>query len=291
MRIRGTRGIVETALIYVLAGVFVGVVAGSWKPLAFLRPKPPTAQLTELQAKLDAQQAAAVQAAKEAEAAKVAERQKLESQVRAAQQDNAGTIAALAKVKPANLSPEVKLASRMAQRVSLKLTAAIGALPHDQQEAMIELIDQALSDKQAEVDEANRKLAALDEQFKAVSSEREQLKAQIPVLTKQAQDLAQKAQETQAAVTAKTQEVKTWADKADKALRESGSLWESVKTGVYFLVGGYLFLAFGLPAIVKVLAPGNPLKPVLRNVSGYLLNPILHHDAAVKLDTLKTDQP
>lgn len=280
---KASRGIVETALLYVLAGVFAGTVLGSWKPLSYFRKPPPTAQLTELQAKLDAQKAAADQAAKEAEAAKLAERAKLEAQIRAAQADNLGAVTALAKVKPANQSPEVKLAARMAQRVSLKLATAIGNLPEAEREAMVELIDQALSDKQAEIDEANRKLAAMDADFKAVTGEREKLKAEIPKLTERAARAEETAKATELAVKQKTEEVKTWANKADAALRDSGSLMSSIKRAALMLGLGYVFLAFVLPAIVKAMDTGNPLKAVLRNASGYLLNPILHHDAAKKI--------
>lgn len=284
---KGERGIVEAALIYVLAGVFVGVVAGSWKPLAMFRKAPPTAQLTELQAKLDAQQAAAVQAAKDAEAAKVAERGKLEAQVRSAQLDNLGAATALKKVPQANQTPEVILAGRMVDRTAYKLGAAIGKLPPDEQQGMVDLIEEMLSGKQSEIDEANRKLAALDEQFKAVTNEREAFKAQIPILQKQAQDLAQKAQETQAAVTAKTNEVKTWADKADSILRERGSLVSSLERAALWIGGLVAFWMFGLPAIVKHLASDNPFKPLLRDLNGYVLNPLTYHDAKTKLNKTK----
>lgn len=290
------RGIADPITLYLILALGAGIVVGSWKPLNYFKKPPPTQQLTELQAKLEAQQAAAVQAAKDAEAAKVAERSKLEAQVRAAQQDNLGAETALKKVPANHQTPEVKLAARMSQRVSLKLTGAIGALPHDQQEAMIELIEQALSDKQAEVDEANRKLAALDADFKAITKEREEYKAQIPILVKQAQEAAQKAEETQLAVTAKTNEVKTWADKANAALHENGSLMSGIKKAALLLVGIYLFLAVGVPALVKHMGSGNPLKSVLRDLSGYTLNPLLHLDAKHKIEEalytpVPTDKP
>ncbi len=287
---KSTRGDI-TIILLLLAGASGGFVLGSWKPLNAFKKPPPTAQLTDLQAKLAAQQAQAAQAAKDAEAAKVAERQKLEAQVRAAQQDNLGAETALKKVPAAYRTPEVNLALRMTQRVSLKLAAAIGRLPAEDQDAMIELIEQALSDKQAEVDEANRKLAELDAQFSATTKARQQLEAQIPLLTKQAQDAAKQAQETQAAVTVKTQEVKTWADKANAALHENGSLWSTLKRGALVIGAIWAFLTIGIPAIVKHLEPGNRLKTPLRDLSGYLMNPLVHHDAKKKLAASQSQPP
>lgn len=278
---RCRRGIADPVTLVLVVGLGLGYVFGSWKPLAKFRKKPPTEQLTKLQADLDKAKADAEAARLAAEAAKAQERQALEAQIRAAQADNVGTVTAL---KRAPDSPEVRLASRMAQRVSLKLATAIGKLPADQQEAMVELIQQALSDKQSEVDAANQKLASLDAEFKAVTWEREQLKAEIPKLTQRAVKAEETAKAVQLEVTEKTEEVKTWANKADAALRENGGLWSNLKKGALLLAAIYAFLAFGLPAIVKVLATNNPLKPILRNVSGYLLNPVLHHDAKTKLN-------
>jgi len=286
---KSTRGEITIALLLLL-GAMGGFTLAGWKPLyGLFGKKPPVQQLTELQAKLDAQQQAAVQAAKDAEAVKVAERLKLEGQIRLAQGDALGAELALKKAPP---TPEIRLAQRMTQRVTLKLATAIGALPPEQREAMVELIEQALSDKQWEVDAANAKLAALDEQFKATTKARDALQQQIPVLEEQARRMAEKAAETQGLVTVKTNEVKTWAEKTQAALAENGSLWSNIKRGVLFLGVVYAFLAFGLPAIVKHLATGNPLKSVLRDVSGYTLNPLMHLDAKHKIaEALYTPVP
>lgn len=278
--LRCRRGVADPVTLVLIVGLGLGYVFGSWKPLAKFRKKPPTEELSKLQADLAKVQADAEAARVAAEVAKTQERQALEAQIRAAQADNVGTQTALKKAPD---SPEVRLASRMAQRVSLKLATAIGKLPADQQEAMIELVEQALSDKQSEVDAANAKLAALDADFKAVTGEREALKAEIPKLTQRALKAEGEAKAVQAEVNVKTEEVKTWANKADAALRENGGLWDTLKKGALLLVGAYAFLAFGLPAIVKVMASDNPVKPMLRDLSGYLLNPVLHHDAKRKI--------
>ena len=284
---RNHRGFVDPVTLYVLAGLAAGIFVGSWKPLNMFRKPPPTQQLTELQAKLDAQQAEGARVLRELEAAKLAERAKLEAQIRSAQQDNAGTVAALAKVKPSSLSPEVKLASRMAQRVTLKLAAAIGRLPQEEQDAMVDLIDQALSDKQSEVDEANRKLAEMDDKFRLTTKERDSLKMQAEVLLKESAESKKAIEETQRAVTTKTEEVKAWANKFFAADQANGSLWSSIER-VIFIVGGIIaFFMFGIPAIVKHLESDNPLKSVLRDANGYFLNPLTYHDAKKKLAELQ----
>lgn len=285
---KSSRAVIDPVILYVVGGLLLTQLVPNWRVSHWFKRGPPTAQLTELQAKLEAEQAASKAALAAAEAAKAAERYKLEQQVRAAQQDNAGNLAAIKRVPPAHKTPEVMLAERMATRVNLKLAAAIGKLPEEEQQAMVELIEQALSDKQAEVDEAMRKLAKMDADFKEVTTEREQLKAEIPKLTKRATEAEQAVVVTQAAVTAKTQEVKTWADRTQAALRENGSLWSTLKRGAVVIVGVWAFLTIGIPALVKHLEPGNRLKTPLRDVSGFLMNPLLHWDAKKKLRASKT---
>ena len=289
---KSRRAFVDPVTLAVVAGVALGIFVGSWKPLAMFRKPPPTEQLTALQAKLEAQQLFAIDAAKSAETAKRLEREKLEAQVRAAQQDNEGTIAALWAIKPYAQTPETKLAAKMAQRVSLKLAAAIGKLPPEQQEAMVELIQQALSEKQEEVEAANVKLAALDASFRDLTAKRNELMAQIPILTEEARKSNARAIETASQVAAKTEEVKKWAVTADKALRESGSFTDSIKKVTYLLIGGYLFFTIVLPGLIKHLNPDNPLKGLLRDASGYLTSPLLYHDARKKIpEALATEPP
>jgi hypothetical protein len=289
---KSRRAFADPVTLYLLAGLAAGIVVGSWKPLNAFKKPPPTAQLTELQGKLDAALVQAAAAAQAAETAKMAERAKLEEQIHAAQADNEGTVASLKRVPPAAQTPEVKLASRFANRVSLKLALTVGALPRDQQEAMVDLVEQALSDKQAEVDAANVKLAQMDADFKATTAQRDALRVEIPKLTERATKAEEQAKAVQSEVTAMTDKVKTWADKADTALRESGSLWGSVKKAVWLIGGGYVFLVFILPGIVKHLAPENPFKGLLRDASGYLSSPMLYHDAKAKIkEALYTPAP
>lgn len=271
------------ALVALAAGVF----GTTWKPLEVFRPKPPTEQLTKLQSELAAAQAAAEQARKDKDAAIAAERAKLEAQVRAAQQDNAGTQAALAKVPAPHLTPEVKLAASMAVRVDLKLATAIGKLPDEQRDAMVLLIEQALSGKQSEIDEFARKLAERDAAFAALSKERDGLKVEIATTSARAVKAEETVKATQSAVTAKTDEVKHVANQLDGERRKAGSLGAALESGrnaVLAVVAGYLFLAFVLPGLVKHLDESNRLKPVLRGVAGYFTSGLLYHDAKSKLD-------
>jgi chromosome segregation ATPase len=241
-----------------------------------------------LQAKLTEAQQAAAKAEAEKQAAITEERAKLEDQVRAAQADNLGAETALKRED--NPSAEVRLALRMTQRVSLKLATAIGKLPHDQQLAMVELIEQALSDKQSEVDAANRKLEAMDADFRAITAEREHLKSEIPKLTERAVKAEETVLAVQSEVTAKTEEVKKVADKLYQADMARGSLMANIKNGIMLLVGAYLLVTILLPALVKHLDSGNPTKNVLRNISGYLANPLLYHDASKKIKALKSNE-
>lgn len=282
-------------LLYILAGFFVGNVTGAWHPLATFGKKPPVQQLTELQAQLTAQQQAAAEAAKQAEAAKVAEREKLEKQVRSAQLDNLGASTALKKVPKEHQTPEVKLAGSMVDRTGFKLGAAIGKLPPEEQQAMVDLIEELLSGKQTEVDAANLKLAQLDSDFKALTAQRQALEAQIPLLTQRAAKAEETVQATQQKVTVATNEVKAKAEALFKAAEESGSLWNAIKLGVgaVILLGlGYGFLAFILPGVVKHMAPDNPMKNMLRDASGYLTAPLLYSDAKKKIaEALLTPVP
>jgi signal transduction histidine kinase len=281
------RAIVDPVTLVAIAaiGLAVGVFAGGWRPFQFLKKAPPTAQLTQLQADLAAAQAQAEAARRDHAAATAAERAKLEAQVRAAQQDAAGTQAALARVPAEHRTAEVRLAGAMAQRVSLKLAAAIGALPADQQQAMIELIDQALSDKQAEVDEAMRRLAQRDAEFATLARERDTVRAMIPVLEQRVANAEQTAKATQSEVTQKTNEVKIWATAKDQAERQAGGFAAQIDRIwriFLWIAGGYLFLAYILPGLVKHLDAG-PLKTFLRDVSGYTTSGLLYHDAKKKL--------
>lgn len=279
-----------TLTLVALVALGAGVFGTSFKPLEFLRPKPPTEELTKLQSRLVQVQAEVVQVRQEKDVAVAAERAKLEQELRSAQGDNLGSITALNKVPAQHKTAEVKLATSMANRVSLKLTAAIGALSKEEQEAMITLIDQALSEKQTDIDEATRKLAERDAEFKQVMAEREVIRAQIPVLLAKVEKAEEITKVVQDRVIEKTDEVKAIAIKLDEEKRTSGSLKgaaEKAFSWVLWAIGGWVFLTIVLPGIVKHLPEGTSLKSFLRGTSGLLTSPLLYLDASAKINELK----
>ena len=279
-------------LVFVL-GLGGGIFAGHWKPLAFLAPKPPTAQLTALQNDLDKAKADAAARENTLLAAKAKEQADLLTQLKAAQQMQEGASLALARVPVVHVTPELSLGQSLLLRSNIRLAAAIGRLPADMQAEILAIVDQALSTVQAERDTAQAALAIKDAEFKQVTADREQIKAQLPVLAARAAAAEEAKAKLETAVTQKTNEVKTWADAKAKAEAAAGSLMGSLDHlwHVILWVGGiYLFLALGLPGIVKHMA-SSPLKNGLRAVSGYATSPLLFHDAATKIETLTKSNP
>ena len=283
------KGEALTIVLVVLGICGASQLVPNWRVTHWFAKKPPMVELAKAQA--DAAKAKSEADSKEAEllAAQATERSKFAEQVRSAQQTNEGTVAALQRVPAEHRVAEVNLGLSMSQRTGIRLAAAIGKLPDDLQDEILLIVDQALSDKQAEIDAANAKLAAKDRDFDSLTAERDDIKAKIPVLAKQAEDAAAVAKAKDAAVAAKTQEVVTYATQLTEEKKQSGSLQATIEKGVkgfLLLVCGYVFLVFVLPAVVKVLDSG-PLKTTLRNISGYVMNPVLFHDASKKLSAAK----
>lgn len=287
MKRNSMRGAVDLLVVMFVAGLAAGVFAGNWNPFyRLLGKEPPTAQVTALQAQLVIAGHDANAKAAQVAAAKDDERAKLESQIRAAQQDNVGASEALNRVPAEHRTAETSLAAAMTQRVSLKLAAAIGKLPSDQQAAMVVLITQALSEKQSEVDEATRKLAARDQDFTALSAVRDQLvRVTIPALEQQAQSAQKHAAEVAGKLTEKTNLVKEWADakfESDAKSRTLSASLDRVWHYALWLGGIWAFLAFVLPGLIKHMEAGR-IKNALRDTSGFALNPLLYWDARKKI--------
>lgn len=280
------RGFIDPVTLAVVGGLAVGIFAGSWKPLSIFKKPPPTAQLSELQVKLDIATADAAKARADAAIAVAAERLRLEQQVRGGQRDNLGAAAAIKRVPKEHRTAEVLLAASMIDRTGFKLGAAIGKLPEEDAAQMVSLIDELLSNKQAEIDEANRKLAAMDADFKVVSAERESLKAQIPLLSAKVQSAENNATSVQVEVTTVTNQLKAKATELFNEQQAGGSFVGSLKKAAIIVGLGIAFVMFGIPAIVKHLESANPLKGLLRDANGYFLNPLTYHDAKKKLNDL-----
>ena len=276
------------ALLYFIFGMGTGIFAGHWKPLAFLAPKPPTAQLTALQADLQKAQADAVAKETALKAANAAELARFTEQLRAAQQMSQGAANALGRVPVVVRTPEFVLGDSLLARANVRLATAIGKLPDDLQTEILAIVDNALSASEDARKRAEAALAAKDAEFKIVTADREQIKAQIPVLAAKVQAAEQKVESTQAKVTEKTNEVKVIADKLDAKAREAGSLLGSLDSVWHWAIGiacVWFLLAFVVPGIVKHMA-SSPLKNGLRAVSGYATSPLLFHDASTKISDL-----
>lgn len=283
-----SRGAVDpvTLTLIVVLGLTGAKLAG-WHPLDAFKKKPPTEQLTQLQAERDAAVKAAEEARAKAEAVAKAEREKTEAEVRDGQQYVAGAAAAIAAVPDEHRTVDVQIADSFLQDAQVRFAAAVGDLPKPMREEILRLWQQLRSGSEKEIAEAKRQLAQKDAEFAALQAETDRLRVELPVWREKAVKAEETAKEAQSKVTVATNEVKTWAQKTQKVLSERSSLVASLERLALWGVGIYVFLVIGIPAIVKHLDSKNPLKTLLRNVSGYTLNPLTYHDAKKKLDAVK----
>lgn len=222
-KIRSRDGFAQIILIVALTAIGGAALVPNWRPWnwAIFQKAAPTAALTAAQH--DLQKARADAAAKELayQTALSAQKAQLEHQLRYAQETGAGIKPALIK---APQTAEVVLAEGLADRMDAGLAAAIGDLPEDRRREIMQIVDQALSAKQQEVDQAKAQLAARDKDLQQATDQRKAVEAQLPVLKAAVDTSEAKAQLAQANVTAKTAEVVTYADKVAQKEKESGSL-------------------------------------------------------------------
>jgi Skp family chaperone for outer membrane proteins len=285
-----TKGAVDPVTLALIAALAVGTATlAGWKPLEIFRKKPPTAQVTQLQADLARAQAALEAAEQARAAAAAAERAKQEEQVRRAQQFVAGAGEALDRVPAAHRTPEVVVAADLTGRAELALGLAIGGLPAAQQQEILRIVDQLLSGRQADLEAARAALAQIEGDVRTLAREREQLQREVQVRTGEVRELQATVGSVQAELTAKTNEVVTYAARADAKAREAGSLGATVRRLLRvgaILLGVWLFLGWGAAPMLKLLRPGR-FKNFLRDVIGYLTSGFLHHDAKRKIATQK----
>jgi hypothetical protein len=279
------RGEIATVLLVALGALSVGVFAGGWKPLELFRKKPPTAELTALQAKLTETQAQLEAARIAKQQAELAEREKQTEQLRYSQQMQAGAVESLARQPYEHRTPQTALASDLLKRADFALGLAIGSLPVDKQREILSIVDRALSGVESERKAARDALAAKDAELRVVTSERDAIKAELPKLAAKVDAAKAEAAKTQEAVTTVTNEVKVKADALDAEKRKAGSfsaqidrLWRTIA----WIAGGWVFLVYVLPGLIKHLDSGK-LKTILRDASGYATAPLLYHDAKKKL--------
>lgn len=290
------RGVIDPITLYLIAGLAAGIFVGTYRPFAGFKKGPPTAELIQAQAALTAAQQQAKDAIVAKDAASVQERAKLESQIRSAQGDVLGVVESIRRVPVSHQTAETKLAGALAQRVDFKLGTAVGRLPEAERQVMLALIDQALSGKQVEIDEANRKLAERDAQFSIVTKERDEIKAQLPLLSKQAQEATQKAIAAQSQVTSLTSKVSEWANKTFAKDKENGSLGAALDKALFWLLvtGGvivaWLTCAWWLPKMLDFL-PSGKFKNLVRHTAGTISGGAWYIDAHQKLSATKLDPP
>jgi gas vesicle protein len=283
---KSLRGVIDPLTLSVVAAAIIGVsMLLGFKPLNVFKKKPPTVELTKLQADLAAAQAAEAKAKTEKDAAVAAERQKFTDALRSAQQANEGGAYLLGKIPAEHQTPQSKVGTAMVLRANFRLAAMLGKLPDDVLKDVTDMMDGLI----AERDEALAKLAESDHKFTELTGEHAATVKQLADATKLAQATAEKAGAVQVKVTQVTNEVKQKADALDAEMRKSGSLDAVVVKLLWaggIIAGAWFFFAFVVPGIVKHMASGNPLKTGLRNLSGYALNPLLFHDAKKKLTAL-----
>ena len=222
----------------------------SLKGWELFHPKAPDlAGLTADQQKLAAAQQAAVEAEAKLQATLLAAQQAKDAQTRSGQQMVAGVGKALAQV-PA--SPATTLALGLNTRAQVALAAAIGGLPQSQQDEINTIVAEALSQSQAQVADAQAKLAAKDADLQVTNVARQQAeqKATQLAVTVASAEAAQSA--AQSTLTAKTNEVKTWAQAKVDSDAHGDLLSNYVRRLVLLLAClcvAYLFVHFMLPSL------------------------------------------
>ena len=218
---KSSRGIIAVA--YLLAGAIILCVAlwPNWHIPAFLQRKPQTRQLSQAEVDLQAAKAQLATAQAKLDAAESAKQKATLTQAQYAQQMVAGVPVALAL---APQSPEVVLASQLANRASIGLAAAIGALPADKQAEIEAIVGQALSAKQAEIDRANAALKAMDAELAATTASKMRLEASLPPLQATLDEAKAQVGAKDALVAEKTQEVAQYADQHAADDAKAGSL-------------------------------------------------------------------
>jgi hypothetical protein len=231
---------------------------------AMFQKQPPTAKLTAAQDELAAAKASQAKAEALLASAQKEAAQRTAEQLDYAQGMSAGAGLALARVKPEQLTPEIKLATDLTTRANAGLAAARGKLPADQQAEMQKLIDEALSAVTAERDAYKADLAKKDAALAAETQARAKAEAAIPTL--QANEKVAEAAVTEkvAEVQTATNEVKVWAEKKAASDAKAGGLEAWVSNAIRLaIVAGLLYalVHFVLPSLA-VEFPGGFLATV-----------------------------
>jgi hypothetical protein len=243
------KGGATVILLLLLAAAGIGVAVPNFRPWNWFADKPPTKELLKAQAELEKAKQEAKDAQQALELARVAENAAKDSEVAYAQQMALGASESLKKATP---EPAVKLAISLLDRTNVGLASAIGVLPPDKQAEIIKLVGQLLSQQQAEIESANKRLTELDRKFTVVSAERDGLKQELPLLQQKVAETSKELATKNEIASVATAKVVNFAEKVAAKEREAGSLTAQVNNlgRVLLLVGLlYLFVHFILPSL------------------------------------------
>lgn len=246
-----TRGVIPVIVLYVLGGLALTQLVPNWRLPALFARKPPMVELAKAEAALATARADATAAEAKLKAALLAEQAKTADQLRYSQQMTSGARLAVAK---APVSAEVTLAAGLLDRAVKGLSAAIGDLPADRQAEIAQIVNDALSAKQAEVDAARAQLAIRDRDLATATSAKTALEAQIPVFQAEAKTASDKAEAAQGVVATKTAEVVAYATKAAEKEQEAGSVGALLHKFVIVaavLAVLYILIHFVLPNLAQ----------------------------------------
>lgn len=283
-----TQGFAIPVLVYWLAGgALLSQTIPNWRITSWFKPAPPTAALLQAQADLDKAKNEAKVANDALEAVKRVEEARKREQSTFGQEMAHGAEVAL---KTAPESPQVALAKSLLSRANPALVLALGELPADKRNEILLVISQSLSGVSSELEMANQTLAIRDRDLVIATQERDLLKKRIPLLEEDSREKGKIVEAATAREQKKSQEVVVYAQKMADEIHKSGGLFaqlEKLWRRIILLIVGYVFMAFILPGIVQVMGAGK-LKNLLRDLSGYVLNPLHHHDAKTTINELKS---
>lgn len=248
------RGAVPVIVFYIVGGLLLTQLIPNWRLPNLFKKGPPTIELKVAEEAAAKAKADAIAAEARYAAALADERAKTREQLVYAQQMAAGVPVALAK---APQSPEVVLAEGLAHRVTIGLALAIGDLPPSRQAEIMDIVNQALSAKQVEIDAAMAALAAKDKELAVTTEQKKAVEAQLPVLKDRAVSAENKAEAAHGVVVAKTAQVVAYADKAFAKEKEAGSLQA---------FGDNLLKLLALSAIIALILAGGWLWRHLHSV-------------------------
>jgi prepilin-type N-terminal cleavage/methylation domain-containing protein len=245
------RGFTGIEVLIVVAVLAIGgtQLVPNWRLSHLFAKKPPTAELTAAQIALrEAQTKLAALEAERAEAARKASEQQM-VQFRYSQQSFVGAENALARVPVAQQGPEVRLGVSMVRRGNLGLVAALGALPQAQADEIAKIMDNALSEVEAERDAAQRALADKDAELGIATQQRVKAEMERDAVAAKIPPLEAKTEKLAATVESKTAEVVKWSAEKVAEEKKSGSLAAFVEK-LMWVSGIFVALSLVLGAAV-----------------------------------------